>query len=61
MPEEVRREVRRLLRHYPDATHVEDAAVGWPDTWAMKWARPAGAPSYLELLVRLRGQGMEER
>jgi hypothetical protein len=54
VPEEIRREARRLLRHYPDAGHLDHAAVAWPGTWAPTRTGHEGAPSYLELLARLR-------
>lgn len=55
VPDQIRREARRLLRHYPDAGHLDHAAVAWPGTWAPARAGHVGAPSYLELLARLQG------
>lgn len=52
VPEEVRREARRLLRHYPEAVHLDRAAVAWPQIWGPALAGRADAPSYPELLVR---------
>ena len=33
VPENVRKEARRLLRHYPDAWHLDAAHRGLPDWW----------------------------
>lgn len=54
VPEQVRREARRLLRHFPDAGHLDHAAVAWPGTWAPAQIGHEGALSYLELVVELR-------
>ena len=33
VPESVRKEAHRLLRHYPNAWHVDSAHNGAPDLW----------------------------
>jgi hypothetical protein len=56
MPKIVRETARQLLRHYPDAWHIDMAAVAWPQTWAPASRTHAQAPSYLDLLERLKDQ-----
>ena len=61
VPEEIRRTARRLLKHYPGGAHLDQAAVAWPGSWAgeRRGQTPSQehAPSYLELLARLRAFG----
>lgn len=61
VPEEIRRTARRLLKHYPGAAHLDQAAVAWPSSWTAVRGEGAQtdqhAPSYLELLARLRELG----
>lgn len=33
VPEDVRKEAHRLLRHYPNAWHLDSAHRGAPDLW----------------------------
>lgn len=58
VPDWVRRTARGLLRHYPDVAHLDQAALAWPGTWAGerlgRAVKHERAPSYLELLARLR-------
>ena len=54
VPADVRREALRLLTHYPDDVHVDQAAMAWPAMWAPVSPSGSDAPSYLELVVRLR-------
>jgi hypothetical protein len=54
IPEEIRREALRLLRHYPDGGHLDRAAIAWPEIWAPIRLRQSDTPSYVELIVRLR-------
>lgn len=58
VPESVRREARRLLRHYPDAGHLHSAAVAWPSIWSQTCPEPGHAPpSYVDLLAQVRAAG----
>lgn len=60
MPNIVRETARQLLRHYPDAWHIDMAAVAWPQTWAPASRTHAQAPSYLDLVERLKDQPARE-
>ena len=53
VPEQVLRKARQLLRHYPNALHLHAAAVAWPSVWSSSLTSDVGAPSYLDLRVRL--------
>lgn len=57
VPDAIRREARRLLRHYPSAAHLDNAAVAWPQTWAPASKRHDDAPSYAELAASFRRLG----
>lgn len=57
VPKAVRLEAERLLRHYPDAGHIDAAAAAWPQWWAPTGHTHEHAPSYLELLARVRDGG----
>jgi len=54
VPADVRREALRLLTHYPDDSHLDLAAIAWPDVWAPLSPPRTDAPPYLELICRLR-------
>ena len=54
VPESIRREAGRLLRHFPDAGHIRVAAVAFPHVWSCGDEVPSSAPSYIELLSRAR-------
>lgn len=55
VPDAVRREARKLLRHFPDAGHIHSAAIAWPSHWSQTCPEPgATPPSYIELLAQVR-------
>lgn len=56
IPEDVRREAERLMRHYPGSIHVSLAGVAWPMHFATDEAESERMPSYLELLAHARGE-----
>ncbi len=60
LPKDVRETARQLLRHYPDVWHIDMAAVAWPEAWAPASRKNTRAPSYLELLGRLKDQPAPE-
>lgn len=57
VPDDVRREARRLLRHYPWDVHLDAAAVAWPDTWTPTRPVPGKTMSYAELIACVRSDG----
>lgn len=56
VPKSVRASARQLLRHYPDAWHIDIAAVAWPMAWAPASPQQVPAPSYLDLLALMNSQ-----
>ena len=54
VPGTVRQQARWCLRHYPDAGHINFAAVAWRQIWAPAHTTHEHALSYLELLARVR-------
>lgn len=54
VPEEVRRQAKRLLRHYPSKSDLDAAAVAWPNTWARTSEAPSKTLSYADLMSRVR-------
>jgi hypothetical protein len=58
VPEDVRREADRLLRHYPGSVHIGYAAVSWPMHFGHEHPEhEPPTPSYLQLLAHVRGEG----
>lgn len=60
VPDDVRREAERLLRHYPGSVHVSLAGVAWPMHFASDEMTEERMPSYLELLAHARGEAMRD-
>lgn len=60
IPRRVRETARQLLRHFPDAWHIDMAAVAWPIAWAPAGHTYPDRPSYLELLQQLHGLSATE-
>lgn len=58
-PSSVREMARVLLRHYPGHWHLDVAAMAWPSAWGAVGSGHKDAPTYLELLERLRERGPE--
>lgn len=56
VPDDVRQEAERLLRHYPGSVHINLAGVAWPMHFATEEVEPERMPSYLELLAHARGE-----
>jgi len=54
VPDSVRREARRLLRHHPDAGDVDLVAMAFPQWWAPSSASSTRAVPYIELLLLAR-------
>lgn len=53
VPEAVRREAERLLRHYPVPGDFDFVAAALPMFWGAGTERPQhGGPSYVELLAK---------
>lgn len=58
LPEAIRLEAERLLRHYPGSVHIGYAAVAWPTHFGHEHPEhEPPAPSYLQLLAHVRGEG----
>lgn len=53
-PDIVRREARRLLRHYPDAGDVDLVAMAFPQWWSPASEPSTQAVSYIEILMLVR-------
>lgn len=58
VPDTVRLSARRLLRHYPEARHLDEAAVAWPMHWERIFPGPRQPPSYMDLVMLMQKHGL---
>lgn len=58
LPEAIRLEAERLLRHYPGSVHISYAAVAWPSHFGHEHPEhEPPATSYVELLAQVHKGG----